>query len=97
VEELAELGTLENGTVEVRTHRGAPHFKPYLVNGADAFFGFYPVVRRTVTVHGKRTPMFDVLGKDVPLSHFAAEDDETSEGSQYIHQAQAWYDSASNA
>ena len=36
--------------------------------------------------------MFDLMGKDVTLFHYAS-DDPSGIGEQYIDQAQAWFDS----
>lgn len=91
--ELAELGLVAHASAEVRTHRGASPFKLYVLNGQDAFFGFYPIVKHAVTIDGESLPMYDVLGKDVPLFHFAVVDDETSDSTQYVELARAWFDS----
>jgi hypothetical protein len=50
------------------------------------------VVRHTVTIDKPPVPIYDVLGKDVPLFHFANGDDDDIP-SQYVQQAHAWFDS----
>jgi len=92
VQELAELGLVRSATAEVRRHGTAALFKVYILNNEDAFFGFYPVVRHSVTIAKTSVPIFDVLGKDVPLFHFAASDEDDM-ASQYVQQARAWFDS----
>ena len=84
---------MRNASATVKTHTATTLFKMYILNAQDVFFGFYPIIEHSVKVKGESIPMFDVLGKDVPLFHFAVEDDETSEGSQYVVQARAWFDS----
>jgi hypothetical protein len=61
-------------------------------NRAEAFFGFYPITEHTVALDGQPVPMFDLMGKDVTLFHYDA-DDSAAIGGQYLAQAQAWFDS----
>jgi DNA-binding transcriptional regulator YhcF (GntR family) len=96
IRELAELGLVGTATVTVRSHDGFPAFKLYILNGVEAFYGFYPVVEHTVTIAGEPTPIYDVMGKDATLFHFAIDDIETSTGGQYVEQARAWFDSVWN-
>ncbi|WUR59783.1 winged helix-turn-helix domain-containing protein [Micromonospora chokoriensis] len=93
VSELADLGLVRSATVEVRMHRGSPQFKLYLLNGEEAFFGFYPAVERTVTIKGEPMAIYDLMGKDVPLFHYAVTDDETSHGTQFVEASRQWFDS----
>jgi len=93
VQELAELGLVEEATATVRTHGTVPLFKLYLLNGEDAFFGFYPVREHVVTIKGEKHPVYDLMGKDAVLFHHAINDDDTSTGSQYVEQARTWFDS----
>ncbi|GAA1028730.1 hypothetical protein GCM10009557_14810 [Virgisporangium ochraceum] len=96
VQELADLGLVRSATAQVRRHGAAALFKVYILNNEEAFFGFYPVVERSVTVKSKPTAIYDVLGKDVPLFHFAASDETESLNSQYVHQSRTWFDSVWN-
>lgn len=64
VQELGDLGLIEAPTVEIRSHAGTPWFKLYILNGEEVLFGFYPVVEHTVTISGKPTTIYDVMGKD---------------------------------
>jgi DNA-binding transcriptional regulator YhcF (GntR family) len=93
VSELAALGLLDSGSVEVRTAHVAPLFKLFLLNGTEAFFGFYPVIKHTVVVGGKPTDIFDPMGKDATLFHYVTTDDPDAVDSLYVEQAQAWFDS----
>jgi DNA-binding transcriptional regulator YhcF (GntR family) len=92
VRELGELGLVRSATAEVRHHGTAALFKVYVLNNTEAFFGFYPVVRHTITIDHEPVPIFDVLGKDVPLFQFAI-GDEDDLATQYVEQARAWFDS----
>ncbi len=93
IEELGDLGLVPEATVETRFHGSAPLFKCYLVNQADVFVGYYPVVRHEVRIDGKRCPIFDPMGKDAVLFHFVDDGDPDSTGSQYVAQSRLWFDS----
>lgn len=93
VHELADLGLVRDATVKVHVHDAVPLFKLYLLNGEEAFFGFYPVVEHKVNIDGESHPMYDLMGKDAVLFHHAREDDQTSTGSEYVDQARIWFDS----
>ena len=93
VAELADLGLVGSASAQVRVHGGTPTFKLYLLNGSEAFFGFYPLTEHTVALGGKPVPMFDLMGKDVTLFHYEKGDDPTGIGAQFVEQAQAWFDS----
>ena len=93
VEVLAELGLVQSAHVEIRHVHASALFKLYIVNGVEAFFGFYPLRQRTMTVEGEEKEFFDITGKDTTLFHHSAGADETSLGSQYVRQSQMWFDS----
>jgi DNA-binding transcriptional regulator YhcF (GntR family) len=93
VRELGELGLVPSVSVDVRAHSATPLFKLYILNTEEVFFGFYPAVERTVAIKGKSVPIFDLMGKDVPLFHYAVTDDDASHGSQFVEAARAWFDS----
>lgn len=96
VAELAELGLVAKATTEVRAHRLVPTFKLFILNGQEAFFSFYPVAEHTITLDGEQVPIYDLLGKDATLFHFAMSDDETGNGPRYVEQAGAWFESVWN-
>jgi DNA-binding transcriptional regulator YhcF (GntR family) len=96
VRELGELGLVRSATVDVRVHSASPLFKLYFLNNQEAFFGFYPVVERNVVIKGEPVAIYDLMGKDVPLFHYAMSDDETSTGAQFVEAARAWFDSIWN-
>lgn len=93
VEMLAELGLVQLATVQVKVHRASSLFKLYILNRSEAFFGFYPLRDRTVAIDGSDHTFYDVTGKDTTLFHHAAGPDDASLGSQYVQQAQMWFDS----
>jgi DNA-binding transcriptional regulator YhcF (GntR family) len=93
VAELADLGLVKGASAQVRVHGAAPMFKLYILNRAEAFFGFYPITEHAVTLHGEPVPMYDLMGKDATMFHYEQGDDPASIGGQYIAQAQAWFDS----
>lgn len=93
VHELADLGLVRSASVDVRVHRAAPLFKLYILNNEEVFFGFYPAVERTVAIAGEPVAIYDLMGKDVPLFHYAVSDDDASHGTQFVQASQQWFDS----
>ncbi|MEV6527731.1 winged helix-turn-helix domain-containing protein [Longispora sp. NPDC051575] len=93
VQELSDLGLVRSAQAEVRVHSAAPLFKMYILNGEEAWFGFYPVIERTVAIKGEPTAIYDLLGKDVPLFHYTVSDDSASHGTQFVEGAAQWFDS----
>ncbi|WP_328914630.1 MULTISPECIES: hypothetical protein [unclassified Streptomyces] len=93
VEVLAEYGLVQSASVQVRVYQASSMFKLYVINRAEAFFGFYPLRQRTLTVKGEPYTFYDVTGKDTTLFHHTAGPDDASLGSQYVQQAQMWFDS----
>jgi DNA-binding transcriptional regulator YhcF (GntR family) len=96
VRELADLGLVKSASAVVRVHSAAPLFKLYLLNDEEVFFGFYPAVERTITLKGEPVAIIDLMGKDVPLFHYAVTDDDGSHGSQFVEAARTWFDSLWN-
>lgn len=94
--ELAELGLVGKGSVEIRAHNCTPLFKLFILNREEAFFGFYPVREHAVTVKGETRSFYDLMGKDAVLFHHEATQDDTATGTQYVQQARAWFDSMWN-
>lgn len=97
VQELADLGLVKSSAVEVRVHSIAPTFKLYMLNNQEVFFGFYPAVEREVTIGGKPVGIFDLMGRDATLFHYAVDDDEASHGTQFVESARLWFDSIWNS
>ncbi|MFC5666178.1 hypothetical protein ACFP3U_24785 [Kitasatospora misakiensis] len=93
VEMLAELGLVQKANVQVKVHRASSLFKLYILNRSEAFFGFYPLRERTVAIDDTDHTFYDVTGKDTTLFHHVAGPDDASLGSQYVQQAQMWFDS----
>lgn len=93
VGELSALGLVPSASAQVRTYRTSPVFKLFLLNRGEAFFGFYPIGAHSVAIGGKPVEIYDSMGKDSVLFHYAKSEDESAIESQYIEQAQAWFDS----
>ncbi len=72
---------------DVRVHRAAPLFKLYIVNGDEAFFGFYTVLGHWVTIKGEAHSVYDLMGKDAVLFHHTTNADDTSTDTPYVEQA----------
>jgi len=92
VAELADLGLVKSATAQVRLHGTVPLFKMYILNRTEVFFGLYPVAKHTVILDDQPVPMFDLMGKDTTLFHYAIDDDSASMASQYVEQARTWFD-----
>lgn len=93
VRELADLKLVKSATTQIRTYRSSPVFKMYILNGDEAFFGFYSVFEHTVAVAGEPTAIYDAMGKDATLFHFDSAEDGESIGALYVREAQKWFDS----
>ncbi len=93
VQELAALGLVQTATAQVRVYHAAPLFKMFLLNQSEAFFGFYPVLQHSVAIAGQPVEIFDPMGKDAVLFHYAKSDDPDAVDTQYVEQAQRWFDS----
>ncbi|MBP2708201.1 GntR family transcriptional regulator [Microbispora sp. RL4-1S] len=93
VQELKDLGLVAAASAEVRVCGEPPRSKLYVINGEEAFFGFYPVTEHTVALGGEPQAMYDLMGKDAELFHFALSDGEDSASGQFVKQARAWFDS----
>ena len=93
VNELAELGLVGTATAEVRSQPASPLFKLYIINGREAFHGFYPVRRHAVKIEGSTHNVFDLMGKDTTLFQQEASDDPEGLGSQFVSQATTWFES----
>lgn len=89
--ELAELGLIATGGVEVRRARVTPLFKLYVINHDTAFFGYYPVAQHEVRIGADVHPMLDLMGKDTRLFRYSSSD--TSGTADQVEQADAWFDS----
>ncbi len=93
LDELVELGRMQSARLTVRVHPCPPPFKLFILNGTDAFFGFYPVREHTATIASEKHTVYDLMGKDTVLFHQAASDDADAIGTQYVREAAAWFDS----
>jgi DNA-binding transcriptional regulator YhcF (GntR family) len=96
VNELGELGLINEAHAEVRVYPAVPMTKLYIINNTETFFGYYPVQEHTVSLDGEPTPIWDLMGKDAVLFHHAADADEESMASQYVKQSRMWFDSIWN-
>lgn len=93
VRELADLGLIQSGSVEIRTFANSPAFKTYIVNGTDVFFAFYPVTARTVRIGEESHPILDAMGKDAALFQYTDDGDPASMGAQFVHETRHWFES----
>ncbi|WP_280507051.1 GntR family transcriptional regulator [Nocardia flavorosea] len=97
VEELARLGLVSTATAQVRSYPAVPLFKLYILNGEQAFFGFYPVQEHELELDGESVAIWDLMGKDATLFHFAREVDPDTKDAQFVSQSQMWFESIWNS
>ena len=93
VEELQQLGLVSSASAEIRTIRSVQLFKLYLINEADLFFGFYPILERALSIDGTEHQIFDLMGKDATLFHHQRSDDDDDTNSRFVAEAMAWFES----
>jgi DNA-binding transcriptional regulator YhcF (GntR family) len=93
VGELGTLGLVRNATTEIRAHGTTVLSKLYILNRNEVFFGFYPVVQNTVSINKQPVSIYDVLGKDVPLFHYATSGEDDDAADQFVQQSRGWFDS----
>ncbi|OXR40254.1 Arabinose metabolism transcriptional repressor [Nocardia cerradoensis] len=92
--ELKRIGLIESASVQIRVYPATPLFKLYVINGIDAFFGFYPIEEHQLPLDGEDTVMLDLMGKNATLFHLEADQaEQDSFQSQFIDQCQRWYES----
>lgn len=91
VHELVHLGLLNDATATVRVHRCAPLFKLYLLNGEEAFYGFYPIVRNTVSLNGGPHEIYDPMGKDSVMFHHSSRSGQPADFA-FVEQALSWFE-----
>jgi DNA-binding transcriptional regulator YhcF (GntR family) len=93
IRELAELRLVDTATVDTRGHNATQLTKLYILNSEEVFFGFYPLVKHSVSIGGKSVVIRDVMGKDSTLFHFTVEDDDHTIGTPFVEQSKAWFES----
>ncbi|MET9241066.1 GntR family transcriptional regulator [Nonomuraea sp. NPDC003709] len=97
VHELRDLGLVPHASADVRISGEPPRFKMYVINGEEAFFGYYAVAEHTVALGGAPVAMYDLMGKDTELFHFALSDGPDSTSAQYVQQSSVWFDTVWNS
>ncbi len=95
VDELVEHGLIDDGSVTVRVVAAPPLNKLYLVNGTDAFYGWYAITPHKVKYDGKTIPVIDLMGKDTELLHFATGQPDQS-ASLFVSESQQFFEAQWN-
>ena len=93
ITELEHLGLVAETRINVRVHSGTQFFKLYVVNGEDAFFGYYPIRPNKVVAQGEAIEIYDLIGPDATLFHYSINEGESSSGAKQVEQARMWFDS----
>jgi hypothetical protein len=91
VHELTDLGLIEDASTQIRVHPCAPLFKLYILDGEEAFFGFYPIVRHTIPLPAGPQPMYDLMGKDALVFRHSTGSGQPADAA-WIEQARNWFD-----
>ena len=90
VQELAALGLVSDATAEIRAHGCSPLFKLYVLNGEEAFFGLYPILRHPVMLPGGMQDIYDPMGKDAMVFHHSAHSGNPTDHA-YLDHAATWF------
>ncbi len=94
LEELEAEKLVPEIRLEIRHAPLTPAFKLYLINGVEALYGMYEVIRRPVVVDRRITvEALDVLGMGARLMHHVRDADPNSPGSFLVESMQKWFDS----
>ncbi|MFI7469979.1 GntR family transcriptional regulator [Nonomuraea sp. NPDC049646] len=92
VHELRDLGLVAHASAEIRISGEPQRFTTCVINGEEVFFGYFAVAEHTVALGGEPVVMFDLMGKDTELFHFAMSDGPDSTSAQFVQQSSAWFD-----
>jgi hypothetical protein len=92
VQELTRLGLLGEGSAQIRAHPCPPMFKLYILNGEEAFFGLYPIVKHRIPLASGDRDIYDLMGKDAVVFHHSAHSGHPTDLA-YIDQARDWFTS----
>lgn len=92
VAELVDLGMLEAASVEVRQQPIPPLQKMYVINKNQVFWGYYPIMERTITIGRKKIPALDPVGKDAALFEKSAGTNVQDDGNQFVDSTIDWFD-----
>ena len=91
VQELADMGLVENAAVQIRAHPCPPMFKLYILNNEEAFFGLYPIIEHTIRLTSGPRAIYDLMGKDALVFHHSPDSGNPAD-QLYLEQARNWFD-----
>ena len=94
--ELQDLKLTPVTKVDVRYIENAPQTKLVIINSTDVFCGDYPVKLREVTLSTGPTDIYDPMGKDATLFHYAKDADIDSLSSLMVEAKMTWFDNQWN-
>ncbi|MFP8962980.1 winged helix-turn-helix domain-containing protein [Streptomyces nanhaiensis] len=81
-------------SVEFRTVPITPTHKVYLLNGTEALFGYYQVMRHKVPYRGEEMEIHDVMGIRAKLFRHASGPDLHGEhGTAFVDETRRWFES----
>jgi len=90
VQELAALGIVPDATAEIRAHGCSSLFKLYVLNGEEAFFGLYPILKHPVMLNDGMQDIYDLMGKDAMVFHHSAHSGNPTDLA-WLNHASTWF------
>ena len=90
VQELADMGLVERHGADP-PHPCPPLFKLYILNGEEAFFGFYPIIEHNIRLTSGPRAMYDLMGKDALVFHHSPDTGNPAD-QLYLEKARNWFD-----
>ncbi|MDF9814739.1 biotin operon repressor [Streptomyces sp. SPB162] len=90
---LADLGLGTEVSVEIKSVAVTPVNKLYLLNETESLFGYYKVVRRTVSYRGEDMDIYDFLGLGATLFHHSAKAGPDPYGAEFVRRSRDWFES----
>jgi hypothetical protein len=92
IEQLGDLGLVNQASVQVRVHGTAPLLTMYLLNHQQLFLGLSRVVERRVKIDKKMVKVHEPSMGSSALVNHSADADPDSAGSREVKETARWFD-----
>ncbi|MFF5101716.1 GntR family transcriptional regulator [Streptomyces sp. NPDC000134] len=90
----ATLKNLPAADLEIRHVPVGPTVKVYVLNGTAVLHGYYQRYDRVIELEdGREVRTKDVIGMGAGLTHYVTSDDPHAQGTVFVAQTRAWFDS----
>ena len=90
VQELARLSLVQQADAQIRAHSSTPMFKLYILNEEEVFFGFYPIIKQSISLPSGPREIYDLMGKDAVVFHHSIHSGHPAD-EPYVEQARSWF------